>query len=76
MVTAWSCFRTTPESYTQEELSVILPHILISTWSQGQVQENMKPASADGIQEPYLLTLYLTTSEHFNLYNKVIVGLP
>ena len=30
----------------------------------------------DGLQDPYLETLYLSTSEHFKLYNKAIVGIP
>ena len=33
-------------------------------------------ASADRLQDPYLVTIYLSTSEHFKLYNKSIVGLP
>ena len=33
-------------------------------------------APVDSIQDPYLVTLDLSTSEHLNLYNKAIVGLP
>ena len=33
-------------------------------------------APADRLQEPYLTTLNVTTSEHLNLYNNSIVGLP
>ena len=29
-----------------------------------------------GIQDRYLATLNLTTSEHLNIYNKAIIGLP
>ena len=32
-------------------------------------------AAADGIQDPYMSILDLTTSEHINIYNKSIVGL-
>ena len=32
-------------------------------------------ASADGIQDPYLATIDLYTSENIKLYNKAIVGL-
>ena len=31
---------------------------------------------ADKIQEHYLIILNLTTSEHTNLYNKAVIGLP
>ena len=30
----------------------------------------------NGLQDPYLATLEISTSEHFNIYNKAIVGLP
>ena len=33
-------------------------------------------SSADGIQDPYLDTLNLTTSDHLNIYNNAIIGLP
>ena len=33
-------------------------------------------APVDGLQDPYLETLYLSTSEHLKLYNKAIFGLP
>ena len=33
-------------------------------------------APADVIQNPYLVTLNLTTLEHLKLYNKAIIGLP
>ena len=33
-------------------------------------------APAGGIQDRYLATLNLTTSEHINIYNKEIIGLP
>ena len=29
-----------------------------------------------GIQDPYLVTLDHSTSEHLNIYNKAILGLP
>ena len=32
-------------------------------------------APADGIQDPYLVTINLTTSENFKLYIKDIIGL-
>ena len=33
-------------------------------------------AQEDRLQDPYLAILYLSTSEHLNLYNKAIFGLP
>ena len=33
-------------------------------------------APVEGIQDPYLATLYLSTSENLKLYNKAIFGLP
>ena len=30
----------------------------------------------DGLQDPYLDTLELSTYEHLKLYNKAVVGLP
>ena len=34
----------------------------------------MVAAPYDGIQDPYLVTLNLTISEHLKLYNKAIIG--
>ena len=31
---------------------------------------------ADEIQDPYLAILVISTSEHLNIYNKEIFGLP
>ena len=36
----------------------------------------MSAEPVDGIQYPYLATLYLTTSENIKLYNETIFGLP
>ena len=36
----------------------------------------MSEAPGDGLKDPYLVPIYLTTSEHLNLYNKAILGLP
>ena len=36
----------------------------------------MASEPVEGLQDPYLATLYLTTSEHIKLYNKSIFGLP
>ena len=36
----------------------------------------MAASPADGIQDPYLATLYLSASDHIKLYNKAIVGIP
>ena len=36
----------------------------------------MEVEPADGLQDPYLATLYLTKTEVIKLYNKEIVGLP
>ena len=33
-------------------------------------------APADGLQDPYLDILDIYTSEHLNLYNRAIVGIP
>ena len=33
-------------------------------------------ALVDGLQDPYLATLYILTYKHLNIYNKEIVGLP
>ena len=33
-------------------------------------------ATVDALQDPYLEILDLYTSEHINIYNKAIVGLP
>ena len=33
-------------------------------------------APVDGLQDPYLSTLELSTSEYLKIYNKEIVGLP
>ena len=30
----------------------------------------------DGLQDPYLATLDMATSEHLKIYNKKIVGIP
>ena len=32
-------------------------------------------APYDGLQDPYLVILYIATSEHLKLYNKAIFGL-
>ena len=37
---------------------------------------NTSESRADGLQDPYLDTLNMTTSNHLKLYNKGIVGLP
>ena len=58
-----------------QELSVLFPHLSLSTSSKGKAQEIMA-ATAGMLQDPYLDNLNLTTSEHINLYNKAIFGLP
>ena len=32
--------------------------------------------AVDGLQEPYLYTLDLSTSKHLKIYNKAIIGIP
>ena len=34
------------------------------------------PATVDGLQDPYLATIELSTSENLKLYNKAILRLP
>ena len=58
----------------QQELSVIFSNISSSTSRQGQPQEMM--AAGDGIQDPFLDILNISTLEHLKLYNKAVVGLP
>ena len=41
-----------------------------------QVKPKIMAAPADGIQDPYLVTLDLSTYEHLKLYNKAILGIP
>ena len=36
----------------------------------------MASSTVDGIQDPYMDTLYINTSEHLKLYNNTIFGLP
>ena len=33
-------------------------------------------AALDGIQVPYLVTLNIYLSEHINIYNKAVFGIP
>ena len=68
MVTTRSSRRTS----NQQDISVLISHISLSTSSQGQVQEIMA-APDDGLQDPYLAILYLATSDQLKIYNKVIV---
>ena len=35
----------------------------------------MEAAPSDRLQDPYLVTLNITISEHLKLYNKAVVGL-
>ena len=76
MVTTWSGLRRSPEKYSQQELSVLFPHLSLSISNQGQVQEIMAAAPYGGLQEPYLFTIDCTTSEDLKLYNKAMVVLP
>ena len=59
----------------QQELLVLISHLSLSTSNQVKIQEIMA-SQVDGLQDPYLEVLYLATSEHLELYNKSIVGLP
>ena len=69
METTWLGFITS----NQQELSVLFSNISFLTSIQGQPQE-IVAAPVDGIQDPYLATLELSTSEHLKLYNKAIFG--
>ena len=60
----------------QQELSIRISNISFLTSSQGQPKYIMASAPDDGFQYPYLATLDLSISEHLNLYNKAIFGLP
>ena len=71
MVTTQSGKRTS----NQQELSVLISNTSVLTSSKGQPQEIME-APADGIHNPYLAIIYISTSEHLKLHNKEIVGLP
>ena len=69
MVTTRSGWRTGK----QQELSVVFSNISPSTSSQVQPQEII--VEVDGLQDPYLETINISTSEHLNIYNKAIVGI-
>ena len=70
MLTTLSGHRTS----NQQELSVIISNLSISTSSQGQAKKIMAE-SADGIQYPYLEVLDIFTSEYLKLYNTEIIGI-
>ena len=36
----------------------------------------MEASPDDSLHDPYLSTLYITTPDHINIYNKAIIGLP
>ena len=55
----------------QQDLSVLFSRISLSTSSKVPSQENM--AAVFGVQDLYLTTLNLSTLEHLNIYNKLIV---
>ena len=71
MVTTKSVHRTS----NQQELSVLFSNISLLTSSQDQPKEIM-PAPVYVIQDPYMETPDISTSEHLNLYNKEIFVLP
>ena len=60
----------------QQELSVLFSNLSLLTSSKGQPQEIMVSAPTDRLQDHYLDTLDLSTSEHLKLHNKEIVGIP
>ena len=62
-------------SQNKQSFSVLFPNISLLTSSQGKPQE-LVSVPVDGIQDPYLATLDLSTSENLNIYNKAIFGLP
>ena len=59
----------------QQELSVLISSLSFKTSSQGQTKGIISAELADGLQDPYLNTLDISTSENLKLYNKEIVGL-
>ena len=76
MVTTQTGSRKIPERYNQQETPVKYSHLLLSTLSQVQVQEIVAAAPAERLQNPYLSTLNLATSEHLKLYKMAVLGLP
>ena len=76
MVTTQTGSRKIPERYNQQETPVKYSHLLLSTLSQVQVQEIVAAAPAERLQNPYLSTLNLATSEHLKLYKMAVFGLP
>ena len=70
MVTTRSGRRTR----NQQKSSVLFSNLSHLTSSKVQPQESVA-TPADGLQDPYLATLNISTSENIKLYNKAIVGL-
>ena len=62
MITTWSGRRTS----NQQEFSVLFSNISLLTSSLGKPQEIIS-TPVDRIQDPYLATLNLSTSEHIKL---------
>ena len=60
------------KSHNQQKSFVLFTHISLSTSSQRRVQQIM--AASDGLQDPYLTILDLTTLEYLNFYNKKFFG--
>ena len=73
-MTTLSGRRTSPERNNKQKNPVLFLRLSISASSQGQEQEIMA-APDDGIQDPYLASINISTLEHLKLYNKVFFGL-
>ena len=71
MITTRSGLRTS----NQQEISVLISYLLLSTSSQGQSQEIVTEL-VDRLQDPYLEMIYISTSEHLKIYKKESFGLP
>ena len=59
----------------QQGLPVPFLNLSLLISSQGQTQDIMAEL-VESLQDSYLSTLNISTSEHLKLYNKAIVGLP
>ena len=73
METIQSGFKTGLKSNTQQEVSVVFSYLSLSTSSQGQLQEIM--VVVNGLQDPYLVNLDISTSENPKISDKLNIGL-
>ena len=71
MVTMQSGQRTS----NQQNISALFSNPSFLTSIQGQPQEIIA-APLDRLQDPYMYTLYPSTSEHLKLYKNAMFGIP